>query len=242
MLVTYCIFFELVYPSLLSFNFYLSKSMIQYMLSGNFHPRMIDGLRGITTGGVSVQDFVDATNIDKDNSIKILDSLIDANFGVYENNLYEFAAGTRLDIALSMLNSGFDIHDISESIDWRDFEGFTAEILAANSFDVSKNLFLTKPRMEIDVIGTRLGISLLIDCKHWSHNHVPTHVVQKQIERTRQYVVKTSNHVAAPVIVTLYQDHVNFVNRVPIVPIHQFESFLDEFYGNLDMMYIIERD
>ena len=203
---------------------------------------MITALRGIVTGGISIQDFVISTDINETDSIKILDSLVDADFGVYENDLYYFAAGTRLDIALSLLNLGFDINDISESIDWRDFEGFTAEILSANSFEVSKNLFLTKPRMEIDVIGTRLGISLLIDCKHWSHNHVPLHVVQKQIERTRQYVIKTTNHIAAPIIVTLYQDHVNFVNRVPIVPIYQFESFLDEFYGNLDMMYIIERD
>jgi hypothetical protein len=36
--------------------------------------------------------------------------------------------------------------------------------------------------------------------------------------------------------VTLHQEKVNFVNRVPIVPIIQLSSFLDEFYGNLDKM------
>jgi hypothetical protein len=38
---------------------------------------------------------------------------------------------------------------------------------------------------------------------------------------------------AVPVIVTLYQDKINFIDRVPIVPIFQFASFVDDFYGNL---------
>ena len=41
---------------------------------------------------------------------------------------------------------------------------------------------------------------------------------------------------AVPVIVTLYQDKIDFIDRVPIVPIFQFSSFVDEFYGNLDQM------
>ena len=34
-------------------------------------------------------------------------------------------------------------------------------------------------------------------------------------------------------IVTLYQDKVDFIESVPIVPIFQFSSFIDEFYGNI---------
>ena len=45
-----------------------------------------------------------------------------------------------------------------------------------------------------------------------------------------------------PVIVTLYQDKVNFIENVPIVPIFQFSSFIDEFYGNIDQMKTIETD
>ncbi len=207
-----------------------------------FHPKMIEGLRGIAVGGVSVQDFITTTGISENDSTKILDSLVSASFAVYENGAYQFTAGAKIDIALDMLNSGFDIGDISEAIDWRDFEGFTAEILASHNFVVSKNLFLTKPKMEIDVVGTRLGISILIDCKHWSRSRIPTQIIKKQIERARQYITKTTQPSAVPVIVTLYQDCVSFVDKVPIVPIHQFESFLDEFYGNIDMMHIIERD
>jgi len=109
---------------------------------------------------------------------------------------------------------------------------------------VIKNLILTKPRMEIDVIGIRLGIAILIDCKHWKRYSTSslTNAVKKQIERTKKYVEKTQGAIAVPVIVTLYQDKVNFIENVPIVPIFQFSSFIDEFYGNIDQMKTIGKD
>jgi hypothetical protein len=98
--------------------------------------------------------------------------------------------------------------------------------------------------MEIDVIGIRLGVAMLIDCKHWKRYSSSTlsGAVKKQIERTKKYVSKTQNAIAVPVIVTLYQDKVDFIDNVPIVPIFQFSSFVDEFYGNLDDMKIIKTD
>jgi hypothetical protein len=103
-------------------------------------------------------------------------------------------------------------------------------------------MILTKPRKEIDVIGVRLGIAILIDCKHWKQysSSSLTAAVKKQIERTKQYVAKTPGAIAVPVIVTLYQDKINFIESVPIVPIFQFSSFIDEFYGNIDQMKTIE--
>jgi len=43
-----------------------------------------------------------------------------------------------------------------------------------------------------------------------------------------------------PAIVTLYQEEISFIDNVPIIPILQFSSFLDEFYGNLDDLKTIE--
>ncbi len=106
-----------------------------------------------------------------------------------------------------------------------------------------KNVILTKPRMEIDVVGIRLGIAILIDCKHWKkmNSSALNSIVKKQIERTKNYVAKTKNAIAAPVIVTLYQDSVIFVDKVPIVPIFQLANFLEEFYGNLEKIQTIEK-
>ena len=92
-----------------------------------------------------------------------------------------------------LLEKGFPIDEISVALDWKNFEGLTAEILSSKNFAVIKNMILTKPRMEIDVVGIRLGIAILIDCKHWKRYSTSSlrTVVKKQIDRTRQYVAKT---------------------------------------------------
>lgn len=208
------------------------------------YPKMIVGLQGIIPGGISIQDFSAVAKISTLDSENILDEFVKNNIGTKENNFYYFQDGDKLKIAILLLEKGLPIDEISVALDWKDFEGLTAEILASKDFAVIKNMILTKPRMEIDVIGIRLGIAILIDCKHWKRYSVSslTSAVEKQIERTKHYVAKTPGASAVPVIVTLYQDKVDFIQRVPIVPIFQFSSFIEEFYGNLDQMKTIETD
>ncbi|MEX0861273.1 hypothetical protein [Nitrosopumilus sp.] len=208
------------------------------------HPKMIIGLQGIISGGVSVQDFSAVTKMNLDDSQIILDEFIKNDIGKKENGWYYFENGDKLKITITLLEKGFPIDEIAIALDWRDFEGLTAEILSSKNFAVIKNMILTKPRMEIDVIGIRLGVAILIDCKHWKRYSASalSTVVKKQIERTKKYVLKTPGALAVPVIVTLYHDKINFIDNVPIVPIFQFSSFIDEFYGNLDQMKTIEKD
>ena len=206
--------------------------------------KMITGLKGIIPGGVSAKDFSAVTKINETESKSILDEFIKNKIGTKQDNFYYFEEGDKLKIAISLLEKGLPIDEISIALDWKDFEGLTAEILSSKNFAVMKNMILTKPRMEIDVVGIRLGVAILIDCKHWKRYSMSSlsSVVKKQIERTRQYVAKTEGAIAVPVIVTLYQDKVDFIENVPIVPIFQFSSFVDEFYGNIDQMKTIEKD
>jgi len=205
---------------------------------------MTVGLQGIIPGGVSVQDFSVVTKLDLGISKTILDEFIKNGIGTVENDSYFFEDGDKLKIAVDLLEKGNPLDEISIALNWRDFEGLTAEILSSKNFAVLKNLMLTKPRMEIDVVGIRLGIAILIDCKHWKRYNSSslTTAVKKQIERTKHYVEKTPGAIAVPVIVTLYQDKVDFIENVPIVPIFQFSSFIDEFYGNIDQMKTIGKD
>ncbi len=206
------------------------------------HPKMIIGLQGIIVGGISIEDFSVVTKLNVIDSKTILDEFMKNNIGKKQDNSYYFEDGDKLKIAVKLLENGSPIDEISIALDWKDFEGLTAAILKSKNFAVIKNLILTKPRMEIDVIGIRLGIAILIDCKHWKRYSVSSlsTVVKKQIERTKHYVKKTPGANSVPVIVTLYQDKVDFIQNVPIVPIFQFSSFIDEFYGNLDQMKTIE--
>lgn len=205
---------------------------------------MISGLHGIIVGGVSAADFNAVTGINLVDSETILNDLAQSGVGTRQDNTYHFQDGDKLQIATLLLENGFPIDEIAAVLDWRDFEGLTGKIMSSKNFAVIKNMMLTKPRMEIDVVGIRMGIAVLIDCKHWKR-YSPSSLssaVRKQIRRTVQYVAKTQGAMAVPVIVTLYQDKINFIENVPIVPIFQFSSFIDEFYGNLDQMRIIKRD
>jgi len=206
------------------------------------HPKIIIGLQGIISGGISVEDFSAVTTLNVTDSEIILDEFIKNDIGTKQDNSYYFEDGDKLKITVALLETGFPIDEISVALDWKDFEGLTAAILTSKDFTVIQNLTLTKPRMEIDIIGIRLGVAILIDCKHWKRYSISslTTVVKKQIKRTKYYVAKTQGIIAVPVIVTLYSDKVDFIENVPIVPIFKFSSFIDEFYGNLDQMKTIE--
>jgi len=149
----------------------------------------------------------------------------------------------KLKTALSAIKSGAPIEEASRDVDWRDFEGLVAEILESKNFEVIRNFRMRKPTMEIDVVGIHLGVAVLIDCKHWKRmtNSALEKIVLRQIDRVKHYVANTDEVVAAPVIVTLYQEETKFVSKVPIVPIIQFSSFIDEFYGNLEEIRTIEK-
>ena len=149
----------------------------------------------------------------------------------------------KLKTALSTIKSGIPIEEASRDVDWKDFEGLVAEILESKNFEVIRNFRMKKPTMEIDVVGIHLGAAVLIDCKHWKRmsNSALEKIVRRQIDRVKHYVTITNEVVAAPVIVTLYQEETRFINRIPIVPIMQFSSFIDEFYGNLEEIRTIEK-
>lgn len=207
-----------------------------------FTKNILNALSGIIPGGISVEDFTAITKTDALESQKILETLVKGGIGVKQEDKYYFEDSDKLKTAIVLIENGFPLDEIAIALHWKDFEGLTAKILEEKNFAIIKNLILTKPRMEIDVVGIRLGVAMLIDCKHWKRYSMSSlsETVKKQIERTKHYISKTPGSIAVPVIVTLYKDKIDFIDRVPIVPIFQFSSFVDEFYGNLEEMKTIE--
>jgi hypothetical protein len=199
---------------------------------------LIKGIRGIIPGGVSVKDFSVVTDTSEDTARQILDNFMQNGIGVFQEDQIHFQDNDKLKTSLLALRMGAPIDEISQILDWKDFEALVSEILELREFDVTRNLTLTKPRMQIDVIGIKAGVSILIDCKHWkrlSYSALET-AVNKQIERTKHYVIKEKVRAALPAIVTLYQEEIKFIKKIPIIPIFQLDSFCDEFYGNLEEM------
>ena len=204
---------------------------------------LIKGMDAIIPDGVSIQDFAIVTDTNNKTAKKILDVFIKNDIGKFDGDTVYFELGDKIKAAFLIIENGGQIEQVSEHLDWKDFEGLVAQILEEKGFATIKNMILTKPRMEIDVVGINHGIAMLIDCKHWkklSQSSLNT-IVEKQIKRVKHYVSKTNEAIAVPIIVTLYHEQINFINRVPIVPIQQFSSFIDEFYGNLDKVKTIEK-
>jgi len=205
--------------------------------------QVVKGISGILEGGVSITDFSIVTELDEISAKELLYTLVQNGIGTWNDDLVDFdIPNDRLETALFAITLGATIEDVSEYLTWRDFESITGLILEEKDFDVTKNLIFTKPRMEIDVIGKKMDIALLIDCKHWKtmSKSALDEIVKKQVERVKRYVADESIS-ALPVIVTLHQEEIQFVDNVPIVPIMKLSSFLDEFVGNLDSLASIEK-
>jgi len=203
----------------------------------------VKGINGILEGGVSITDFSIVTELDEISAKELLYTLVQNGIGTWNDDLVDFdIPHDRLQTALFAITLGATIEDVSEYLTWRDFEAITGMVLEENDFDVTKNLVLTKPRMEIDVIGKKMNLALLIDCKHWKNmtKSALDEIVKKQIERVKRYVAD-EGITALPVIVTLHQEGIQLVDNVPIVPIMKLTSFLDEFVGNLDSLKSIEK-
>jgi len=204
---------------------------------------LIKGIDAIIPDGISIQDFAIVTDTNNQTAKKILDVFIKNDIGKFDGGTVYFELGDKIKAAFLIIENGVQIEQVSEHLDWKDFEGLVAQILEEKGFATMKNMVLTKPRMEIDVVGINHGIAMLIDCKHWkklSQSSLNT-IVEKQIKRVKHYVSKTNEAIAVPVIVTLYHEQINFINSVPIVPVQQLPSFIDEFYGNLDKVKTIEK-
>ena len=207
------------------------------------HKLIIRGIRAIIPGGVSEHDFSVASEMDEFSAKELLQIFLHNGIGILDENIVEFQNSDRIKASIFAIRNGATIEDVSEFLSWQNFEELVSRVLDENGFIVQKNLILTKPRMEIDVVGVKLGISILIDCKHWKRmtQSALNNIVNKQVERVKRYVEKTESTSAIPAIVTLHQEKVNFVNKVPIIPVMRLSSFLDEFYGNLDKMKSIEK-
>ena len=202
---------------------------------------IVRGINGIIPGGLSIKDFSVVTKIDEETTKTLLDNFLQNGIGTYEDHQIFFDENDRLKTCLLAIQMGAPIDEISRSLDWKDFESLAAEILDASDFETTRNLVLTKPRMQIDVIGIKSDIAILIDCKHWkrSSQSALENAVKKQIERTKRFLKTENVKAAIPAIVTLHQE-IRFIDKVPIIPIFQLSSFCEEFYGNLDDLNTLE--
>ena len=197
---------------------------------------LMKGLKGIIPGGLSLKDFSMLTQTSEAAASEILDNLMQNGIGTYDNGIVRFGESARLRTGILAMKLGATIEDVSRLLNWQDFESLAAEILNARDFETFCNIVLTKPRMQIDVVGVKNDLAILIDCKHWKRmsQSALEKAVIKQVDRTKHYVARERIRAAVPAIVTLYEHETKFIKKVPIVPIHKLDSFCEELYGSVE--------
>ena len=202
---------------------------------------LVRGIDGVIPGGMSIKDFSIVTRMDEETIKTLFDNFLQNGIGTYEDHQIFFDENDKLKTCLLAIHMGAPVDEVSRSLDWKDFESLAAEILDTSEFETTRNLVLKKPRIQIDVIGVKSDVAILIDCKHWKRasQSALENAVKKQIERTKRFLKTEDVKAAIPAIVTLYQE-IRFIDKVPIIPIFQLSSFCEDFYGNLDDLNTLE--
>lgn len=181
----------------------------------------------------------------KATTMEVVDYLVDQGIGQLSDGSVVFSCKDKLETILLAMNKGCDPERLSKKIQWKDFELFTSQLIESAGYSIERNVVLTKPRIQIDVIGFYQKTALLIDCKHWMkiHGFNIAKFSSNQIRRAEIFLEKRKDiESAIPIIVTLYEYNCNFFDRVPIVSISKFKEFLQNFPFYLDRMHLIENN
>lgn len=193
---------------------------------------------------ISLDNFQQACAISSKSVAKsVLDYLQVNNIGYVSKKTVKFSGYDRIHVAVLALQMRGDIEQVSTYLSWKDFEKLASEVLRSFGYRTSINVRFAKPRMEIDVVGTSSdGFTIAVDCKHWKRSNLSSisNFSQKQAVRA-EWLIKYQKTISqvVPVMLTLHAESISFINRVPLVPIHKFRSFIMDVKGFLPEMYVV---
>jgi Holliday junction resolvase len=130
-----------------------------------------------------------------------------------------------------------DLEKVSKEAIWQNFERLAAFIFEENEFQVKINTVktLNKKRRQYDVIAKKNSQTFLIECKKWAGNRYRLSALKRAVEQHKERVEFYKNSTgedAAPIIVTLIEEELQFYEEVPIVPILKLNSFINELDDN----------
>jgi Nuclease-related domain len=201
-------------------------------------------IRGVCSPYIDLDEFMVKSRFHSKSVAKdVIRYLNHIGIGSCSRGVITFSRSDRLKTAIVAFEIGSDIERISSGLSWRDFEALTLEILRNFGYKAEVNVRFTKPRCEIDVIGISSTCAIVIDCKHWKRSNLSlvSSYAKKQVSRTQQLIKRRTKSIsfAIPAILTLHSENVHFINRVPIIPINKFTSFLHNFQCNYQEMHLM---
>lgn len=133
-------------------------------------------------------------------------------------------------LAYALMKLKVQPEEVSRLLSWREFEELAGALLRASGFEIRQNVFLTKPRAQIDVIAYGTSMVLSVDCKHYRREQGPSslgRVARAQLKRSSFLRTKMKDPRAiASVILSMSEPEGRFVDGVAVVPIRTLRNFL----------------
>jgi len=164
----------------------------------------------------------------------------------------------KVGLAIALVKLGASLEEIVKYLSWQEFEFFTANILEENDFltRIRYRFTFNQRRYEIDVVGLRFNLVLLIDCKHYSLGKGKTSdlrkAAEKQFIRGEAFISSIKNHNnkipipsnqrlrVMPLIVSWFHSFTTEESNVAVVPAFSFNSFINNLDKHIDELFFFE--
>jgi hypothetical protein len=165
--------------------------------------------------------------------------IMENGIGEQKGGKMYFSASDRVRIAMLAAHLVQDIRKVSSKLSWQDFESFVSEIAEQYNYTAKRNVNISKPRVQIDVIASKGQFCIAIDCKHWSKvagGAGLDEIAKKQAKRARILLQSKQGRkydIVLPAVVTLLAGASKYAAGVPIVPISEINSFFENVEGYL---------
>ena len=210
---------------------------------------IISILKNTNNGPVVTDTIVREINIPVKDVNIALEDLREIGLIECENERIELSSNQRVELAIHAINQRIDIERVCKFLEWKEFEKFTATAFEKNNFAVKRNFRFkaAQRRWEIDVLAYFEPIIVCVDCKRWRRGWGKSaikRVAAAQSQRTKVFArslhylqkqIRLDNWKYAtvfPVILSLFPGNIKYFNKVPVVPILQLQSFVNEFQGH----------
>jgi len=103
---------------------------------------------------LSVTEFQKLSEITSRTTAKeLLRYLVDSGIGKISGDSVIFTQSDKLNAIILALRKGVDTQELSKKIRWQDFEIFASMLIDSSGYPFERNVVLSKPRVQIDVIG-----------------------------------------------------------------------------------------
>ena len=143
-------------------------------------------------------------------------------------------------VAYSLLRSNLQADEVSRLVNWQDFERLTGALLRSSGYNVKENVYLRKPRAQIDVVATGPSVTLSIDCKHYRKEQGPSALGKVALAQLRRSLLlrraTTDPRPIASVVLSMSEPEGKFVEGVAGVPVRTFRSFLNSLDSYRDLL------